>query len=108
MTIDRIPENDWKLFCKVREAALERFCKQILADVAELCADTSDTAHERYLKLYRLVEERDEKIANLFNDKRRSTAKLQLLLMHREGLLTNDQLAGFSDEIRSVIEHYPF
>ena len=34
----QIPERDWKLFRKVREAALERYCERVLREIAELTA----------------------------------------------------------------------
>ena len=48
-----IPEADRKLFRQVRELALERFCRRVLAEVAELSDDPQKSSHERYLAVLR-------------------------------------------------------
>lgn len=96
-----IPESDWKIFRRVRTAALARYCERVLAEVARLACDTSIESHDRYLQVYKLIHERDKLMANTFNDFRRSTAELQLLIMKSHGMLTDEECAQFSPEIRA-------
>jgi hypothetical protein len=63
-----IPESDWKLFRQLHPIALNRFCEQVLADIARIVANEKATPHERYLKIYKLVEQRDRIIGEAFND----------------------------------------
>ena len=94
--LDRIPETDWKLFRKLRELALERFCDRILREVGSLASDSAKTSHERYLQVYRFIDQSDEDVARLFNDARRSQALMQLALMCSHKLLTPAEIAGFT------------
>ena len=99
-----ISESDWKVFRQLHPLALERFCERILAEVAEVGADTGKSAHERYLAMYRLVKRRDKEVAEAFNDLRRSTAWRQLALFRSWGLLTEEEFARFSPETHAVMQ----
>ena len=68
------PESDWKLLRSLHRAALERFCARVLDECAVVMRDDNLSAHDRYLRLVRLVRERDDAIAAAFDDLRRSTA----------------------------------
>lgn len=76
---DGVPESDWKVFRELRELALDRFCRRVLDEVEDIRTDASNTHHARYLRVYRLLQERDEALALAFNDPRRS----QMLLPGR-------------------------
>ncbi len=91
-----IPESDWRVFKEVRGAALDRFCRRILGECRTLCDDGTEPAHARYLKLYRLIHQRDKEIAQAFNDFRRSTAITCLTTMWQLGLVTKTELDRFS------------
>lgn len=98
------PESDWKVFRKLREVALERFCERVLGDIGRIASNGTKSHHARYLEIYRLVEQRDEELADAFNDPRRSRAVLQLVAMHSHGLLTQDELLAFTPETRETVE----
>jgi uncharacterized protein (UPF0262 family) len=100
---DRIPERDWKYFRQVRERALERFCLRVLDACRRLADDDTQTAHERYLAVYRLIEERDRDLARAFDGPSRSDAVLSLMLMRRMDLLTEDDIAGFSESVQEAV-----
>jgi len=99
-----VPESDWKVFRDLREAALDRFCNDVLEELRRVLLDGSRGHHERYLAVYRLLQERDEKLARAFNDPRRSTMMWQLAAIHALGLLTPDELSGFTPETRQAVE----
>lgn len=99
----RIPERDWRELKRVRAELLERFCARVLEEVAAAARGTGGTAHERYLRVSKLIDERDDELAGAFNDFRRSTAEMQLFTMRRIGLLTDDDLDGFSEETRERV-----
>jgi hypothetical protein len=98
----QISERDWKLFRRLQPVALERFCGRVLADVTRVAAGPG-SAHERYLAAYRLVRERDRELAAAFDGPSRSMAWEQLGLIVRAGLMTDDEVAGFSDETRAAV-----
>lgn len=99
-----IKESDWKVFKQVRADALERFCQRILSEIQRTADNKSLTAHQRYLAVYKLLEQRDDEIADAFNDFRRSTASLQIGIMYSLGLLKDDELARFSPEIQDRVK----
>ncbi len=96
-----ISESDWKKFKKIKEAALERFCGNILEDVSEgLASRDNPTNHGKYLYLYKLIENYDKQIALLFNDHRRSKATIQLIMLRQEGLVNEVDIQGLSNELK--------
>lgn len=99
-----IPESDWRRFKAVHQKLLERYCGQILAEVAAASQGGQDSAHARYLKVYKLIRERDKALANAFDDFRRSTAVMQLGIMRRMKLLTDEDLSLFSEQTRAHVE----
>jgi hypothetical protein len=60
--------------------------------------------HEKYLSLYKLMRSRDKDVATAFNDFCRSTAVMQLGIIHGMGLLTGGELRRFSPETLQRIE----
>jgi hypothetical protein len=69
-----IKESDWKIFKRVREVALERFCERVLDEIGRIGSDTTKSKHQRYGAIYRLVRNRDKEINPIFDHLRRSTA----------------------------------
>lgn len=100
----RIAESDWKLFKKVREKALDRYCRRVLEECERICRDETQSSHERYGTLYRHIHARDKDMANAFDDFSRSKAVLCLMLMHKYDLLMEDEIRGFTDEVQQSLE----
>ena len=98
-----IPEKDWKLLRQLKPALLDRFCEQVLGQVAKIATTRTGTSHERYLKLYQLIKQKDRDIASAFDDHRRSNARLKLARIRSLGLLTEKEFAEFSEEIQSSL-----
>ena len=101
---ESFPESDWKRFRKLREVALERFCERVLREIGAIAAHGRISSHERYLKIYRLMERRDEQLGRAFNDPRRSCALAQLATIHAYGLLSEAELLPFSPRTRETVE----
>ena len=98
-----ISEADWKHFKQVKADALDKCCQQVLDDVRKGIDDPELSNHAKYLYLYKLMENSDKRIANIFDYNARSKAMLQLALMKSDGLLEVKQISGFSDELQSFI-----
>ena len=98
-----ISEADWKHFKQVKADALDRCCQQVLDDVRKGIDDPELSNHAKYLYLYKLMENSDKRIANIFDYNARSKAMLQLALMKSDGLLEAKQISGFSDELQNFI-----
>ena len=101
-----IPERDWKVFRELHKVALERLCEKILSEARAEIDRPAKSSHEKYLSLFKLIEARDDDVAKAFNDFRRSTALMQIGVIHSMGLLTGDELRRFSPETLQIIEMY--
>ncbi|MBK8904352.1 MAG: hypothetical protein IPM53_24450 [Anaerolineaceae bacterium] len=112
--MSQLPESDWKKLRAIKEKALARLCTRILADIHS----TSDpvhieNAHQTYLEVYKLVNEGDEAVADLFDDWRRSMAFIRLMGWLSQGLVTEEEFRSLSQETQSLmtatvnIEFYP-
>jgi hypothetical protein len=76
-----IKESDWKTLRRLQRLALERLCKRVLDEIESVRNDSGRTFHQRYLDIYRMVEQHDREMAAIFNDVRRSNAMVRLALM---------------------------
>ncbi|ANB23960.1 hypothetical protein [Alteromonas stellipolaris] len=101
-----ISESDWKHFKQVKEDALDKCCQQVLDEVREGIDNPELSNHAKYLYLYKLMENSDKRIANIFDYNARSKAMLQLALMKSDGLLEAKQINGFSDELQRFINSH--
>ena len=98
------PESDWKTFGELRLVALERFCKRVLDEVPRLLLDTERSYHQRYLELFRWLGERNDELAQAFDDPRRSQVFWQLAAIYAYGLLKPDEFARFTPHTREHIQ----
>jgi len=96
-----IKESDWKVFRRLRELALERYCQRVIEEVALLVETRDRGYHERYWQLWQILRERNKTIAIAFDDPRHSQALLQLSNIDAEDLLTEEELNQFSEEMRN-------
>ena len=99
-----ISESEWKILRELKPIALDRFCQRVLAEVDRITTDTAKGAYERYLAVFKLIQQRDAELANAFDDLRRTTALQRLACIKFSGLLTNEELVRFSPETRDVID----
>ncbi|HAS44206.1 MAG TPA: hypothetical protein DCS93_27255 [Microscillaceae bacterium] len=96
-----IKESDWKIFKEIKKKAVDKFCQKALDDFRKVMDNEEDSAHERYGKLYGLVEKRDKLMADLFDQSHsRSGAPLQLLGLRANNLVDEELLAKLSEDLR--------
>jgi hypothetical protein len=99
-----IAEVDWKVLRRVHPLALERYCERVLAEIEHVIHNGAQSTHQRYLNIFKIIERRDREMASIFNDPRRSNALTMLARIRSDGLLTEDEFSGLSQETRSAIE----
>lgn len=97
------PEPDWKTLRQLREVALERFCQRILTEIDRIGSDSNASFHERYLRVYQVLQRRDRELANAFDAPRRSRALMQLIAITSHRLLEPEELMRFSPQTRQFI-----
>ena len=98
------PESDWRTFRNLRELALERFCKRVLDQARSLLKPGPETHHERYLDLFELLGTRNDRMASMFDNPRRSRMIAQLAAIIADGLLEPQELEQFTARTRELAE----
>ena len=100
----KIPESDWKIFRELRSVALERFCQGVLDEIGKISSNKNQSSHERYLAVFKLLQRRDDELADAFNDARRSNAYFHLAHIQGHNLLDEEEFSRFSPETRALVE----
>jgi len=101
----QIFEGDWKRWRELSRKALERYCRETLEGAAKF-ASGDGNAHARYLELFRYIRERDKEIDRIFSDHRRSNAYLKIAMAVTAGVVSHEELGGFSEETQAVIHMF--
>ena len=91
-------ESDWKIFNKIKESAIEKYCSGVLDDAKDIILGDRESSHEKYLYLYKTLQNRDEHLAVMFDGHSRSKAWLQLIAIRKEGLAEQALLDKLSEE----------
>ncbi len=95
-----IKERDWKYLRRIQDEMLHDLCSRINLKAAEITTAKDKNPHERYLKLYRHIEESDSIVASCFNDWRRSNISIKIISLRRYGLLQDSHIENFSDSAK--------
>jgi len=99
-----IAESDWKVLRRVHPLALDRYCERVLAEIERVTHNRAQSNHQRYLDVFKIIEQRDREMARIFDDPKRSNALTMLARLRSDGLLTEDEFSSLSPETRSAIE----
>jgi len=106
--IEQIKESDWKVFKELNPLALDRYCKRVLNEVNGIINENDVGVHDRYLKMYKVVHERDKRMGEIFDHFSRSKAFIDLVVYYRENLISDEELSRLSEEnqkrIRAIVE----
>lgn len=98
MTTQQIPEPDWHLLTSLKSVALDKLCNRILKKAITIAGDkTKGSPHERYLRLYRHINNSDKDLASSFDNWRRSDALFILANWRRERLISDEEFSTFSE-----------
>ena len=98
-----IPESDWKIFRELHPVWLDRYCQRVNRELVKRLSEERLNAHKRYLNAYGLIMRKDRELGEAFNDFRRSTAVMQIRIIHALGVIRADELARFSESTRNFI-----
>jgi hypothetical protein len=108
IVVDTVPrtiaEADWKVLKRLHPVALERFCDRVLAQIERVTHLSTQSAHQRYLDIFKTIEQRDRDMAGIFDDPKRSNALTMLARMRSEGLLMEDKFSSLTPETRGAIQ----
>jgi hypothetical protein len=66
----------------------------VLAEIARVTNNRGQSTHQRYLDVFKIIEQRDREMAKIFNDPRRSNALTMLARIRSDGLLTENEFSS--------------
>ena len=81
---------------------LERFCERVLGDIAKV-RSSRGTAHERYLRVFKIIDNQDRDLGRMFSNPRRFHAWEQLCMIKAAGLLTDREMLRFSADTQDSV-----
>ncbi len=91
-------ESDWKVFKNIKEQAIKKYCTNVLDEFRDVIDDEKEHPHNKYLLLYKLMENRNKEMSLLFDHHSRSKAALQLIAIRAEELASKELLSELSTE----------
>ena len=96
----KINESDWKIFCKIKEIAEERFCEQSVKEYKESIEDESKSYVERDVYIQRLSKNRNEHYNAIFGARHaRSQMVFQLFAIRMNDLVDQEMLSMLSEDM---------
>ena len=102
------PEADWKYMRALKSTLVERLCERINQKTLSMLNDPAKTAYERYLDIFEKTQKDDMDVASAFDDWRRSTISIRIMEIFRQGLFTDSEIQGFTQQTRERIDtHKP-
>jgi hypothetical protein len=104
MMFRQIHEADWKVLRELKPIALSRYCDRVLDEVVAHASDAEVGSHDRYLAIFKLIQERDATLAGAFNGLSRSSALPKLAAMRALGLVTDEEFSRLTLETREAVE----
>ncbi len=99
---EHLPEQDWKRWQQLAPTLLNRFCDSVLVNAAGFSTGES-SGHEKFLALYQYVDESNRDIAVVFDNRRRSSAILQIAAAVIRGMMSESELRSFSAETQERV-----
>jgi hypothetical protein len=102
--MSNFPEADWKYMRALKSTLVERLCERINQTTLSILNDPAKTAYERYLDIFEKTQKDDMDVASAFDDWRRSTIFTRIMDIHRQGLFTDGDLQGFTQETQERID----
>ena len=104
--MNTIPESDWKYMRALKQTLLERMCERINQETANIINDSKKSAHERCLDIFEKTRRDKMEVVSAFDDWRRSTIFSKIIDIYRQGLFTDRDLQGLTQQTRERIDAY--
>ena len=96
--VQQVNESDWKLFRKKLPVWQEEYMEALIGEYAALLAD-SGAASDKFWALEKRINA-DKRQTGVVARMSRSNMYLNLINLLSEGVITLDDLDGFSDDLR--------
>lgn len=96
-----IKESDWKVYRELHGVAMNRLCSRALTQVGQ-DTEGDSSPYEKFMRIFKTANDTNDQIARIFENPRRSTALLFIIAWRAEGLITDEKMNRFSEDIREV------
>jgi len=98
-------EAEWKLWSQYRPLAVERLYERLRRKMMAAAADDSALAREHFQTVRDLCNEGNKEVVRVFDSFRHSRghASINLQAVYVRGLLTEDEVASFSEETQAKL-----
>lgn len=106
MKHDRPHEADWKNFRKIVPGLQERYLRERNAELSAMLRDESLTPTNQFWTASDQIDEIGKILRLCFAGHSRSKMIHYLMIMYRYQMLTEEDLDGFSDEVRERLEQF--
>ena len=103
MTILGPYEKDWKIYSKLVPDLREQYLKEKNIEIIKILEDNVKTETERFWDARKKIEKEKKILIDCLDDHSRSKMVLHMCLMYKYGMLKDNDLLQFSDEIQSKI-----
>jgi hypothetical protein len=96
-------ESDWKIYTELVDGIEERFLEKRLAVTVALLQDKSQSALDRFGTVKEQLEKAGRDIKDCIARHSRSNIFPNVMQMHRSGLVDDEELKTFSDELQKAL-----
>jgi hypothetical protein len=96
-------ESDWKRFRRIVPALRERYLREQTAELGALLQRPAMTPTENFWATSDRVDKVKRVLTSCLDDHKRSRLRESLMLMVRHGMMTEEDLEGFSEELQGSI-----
>jgi len=104
--MNHVNENDWKIFRDMAPVIRERYLSKKNQELLDMLGDEQQSHTERFWD----VEERTKEIAKILraclDGHSRSKMDLFMMVMLSHGMLTDDDLDKYSEELREQLRRH--
>lgn len=97
-------ESDWKQFIKMVPDLRERYLEEKIPFIQEILNDKTRTPTERFWDTFKKMEETGKILQDCLDGHSRSKMGMYMSLMYQYGLLKDEDLKHFSDELQERMQ----
>jgi len=97
-------ESDWKQYSSIVEELRERYLKEKNQGFINMLSDPDKNATENFWDTLEKMKEETKTLELCLGKHSRSSMFIQMLAMCTHGMLTNEDLANFSEELQDSLK----
>ena len=96
-------ESDWKQYRDTIEFLKERYLKETNQKLGKILADVDRSATDQFWDTFNEMKKEKKILQDCLDRHSRSYMYLSMLLMLRHGMLKEEELSSFSEELREQL-----